>query len=150
MRLGTETGSVMNHLQARMVDGEPVPTIGMGATLLGWTDRYPATIVQVWVKRPGKPGELAGGLTPERQAEGYEVARIELQEDRAKLIGGSEQSEAQEYEFTPNPQAALKTFRKNKAGLWRQVVKGESGRWCDAGGKGLRIGERDAYRDPTF
>ncbi len=42
MKLGTETGSLINHIMAR---GSVMPEIGMGATICGWSDRYPATIV---------------------------------------------------------------------------------------------------------
>lgn len=37
MKLGTETGSVVNHLMSR--GGSNVPVVGKGATELMWTDR---------------------------------------------------------------------------------------------------------------
>lgn len=37
MKLGTETGSVVNHLMSR--DGSGIPVVGKGATELMWTDR---------------------------------------------------------------------------------------------------------------
>ena len=40
-----ETGSLVNHLMGRTA--APTPTIGMGATILGYTDRHAATIVDV-------------------------------------------------------------------------------------------------------
>ena len=54
MNLGTETGSVMNHLMSRMVRGEPAPRVGMGATLLSWTDRHAATVTTgIYVPKHG-------------------------------------------------------------------------------------------------
>lgn len=32
MKLGTQTGSVINHLYSRGVIGQPTPEVGMGAT----------------------------------------------------------------------------------------------------------------------
>lgn len=51
MRLGTQTGSVTNHILSRATIGQPEPTVGMGATLLGWTDRHACTIVEVSMER---------------------------------------------------------------------------------------------------
>lgn len=38
MKLGTQTGSTTNYLMSG-VKGQPAPEIGMGVTLLHWTDR---------------------------------------------------------------------------------------------------------------
>ena len=35
MKLGSQTGSVINHLYSRAVIGQPKPKVGMGCTLLG-------------------------------------------------------------------------------------------------------------------
>lgn len=43
MKLGRETGSLINHLLSH--SKEPAPAVGMGATILGWSDRHPATVV---------------------------------------------------------------------------------------------------------
>lgn len=43
-----ETGSLVNHLYSRMTKGQPQPEVGMGATLLHWSDRSPATIIKVF------------------------------------------------------------------------------------------------------
>ncbi len=44
MKLGTQTGSVINHLHSRAVIGQPEPVVGMGATMLLWSDRRACTI----------------------------------------------------------------------------------------------------------
>ena len=47
MKLGTQTGSLTNHIYSRAVIGQPNPEIGMGATVLCWTDRHAATITAI-------------------------------------------------------------------------------------------------------
>lgn len=45
LRAGTETGSLFNSVISGLA--MPKPTAGMGATVLMWTDRRAATIVEV-------------------------------------------------------------------------------------------------------
>jgi hypothetical protein len=130
MRLGTETASVTNHVMSRAVRGQPDPKIGMGATLLAWTDRYPATIVEVRATK--------------------HTVYITVQEDDAKRIDKNGLSESQTYEFTPNQKARKTTFRRGKNGMWQEVHQNDSGRWASCEGYGLRIGERDKYYDFSF
>jgi hypothetical protein len=48
MKLGTHTGSLTNHIYSRAV---PItPEVGMGCTLLSWSDRHPATIIDIFTK----------------------------------------------------------------------------------------------------
>ena len=90
MRLGSETGSLNNWMMAQYgVD----PEIGMGATILGWTDRYPATIVKV---------------TP---------TQIHVQRDLYRRIDKNGMSEIQQYEYEEDRQAPVEIFRKTKRGL---------------------------------
>lgn len=72
-----------------------IPVVGMGATMMVGTDRYPYTVVDV--------------LTPKK---------IVVQEDHAVLVAGSAMSESQEYEYAPNPNARRITLRKRADGLW--------------------------------
>ncbi|MBI0325563.1 hypothetical protein [Burkholderia plantarii] len=44
---------LVNHLQARAVIGQPEPVVGMGVTILAWTDRYAGTIVKIEKLRSG-------------------------------------------------------------------------------------------------
>ena len=98
MKLGTETGSLINHLAASAAS--PRPEVGMAATLLLWTDRKPATIV--WVSASGKT--------------------LRLQHDYAKRIDNrGPYTEDQDYEYSPNPNGHIETARLTKRG-WR--VKG--------------------------
>ena len=131
LKAGTQTGSLMNHLYSRMTNGQPEPVVGMGATLLGWTDRDPATIVEV---TKTKSGALVIGV----------------QEDKAKRIDNNGFSESQEYEYSANPEAGIDYFRFDEGKGWRGVRKNEKGRLVLTGGGGLRIGEREKYHDFSF
>ncbi len=91
MRLGSETGSLINHLMAQ---SGAVPEIGMGATICGWTDRYPATIVKIT------------------------KTQVHVQEDNYKRIDNrGYYTEDQEYEYSRNPDAYVQIFRMTKRGL---------------------------------
>lgn len=113
-------GSLHNKL---MADGRsPAPEVGMGATILMWSDRHAATIVAV--ERGGK--------------------RVGIKQDNAKLLSGSVFREAQKYEFSPNPDARVEWYSLRKNG--RFVREGES----QSGGRALGIGYRSEYYDPSF
>lgn len=88
MKLGTETGSLMNYLLA----GGNQPAVGMGATILMWTDRKAGTIVKI---------------TP---------TQIHVQEDSVRRIDKNGMSESQEYSYQPNPHGSIHIFRKTKRG----------------------------------
>ena len=49
MKAGTQTGSLVNHLMSQ--DTPIAPEIGMGATILSWTDRNAGTIVKITPKQ---------------------------------------------------------------------------------------------------
>ena len=130
MKLGTQTGSVMNHLYSRMTKGQPKPEVGMGATLLSWTDRHPATITNVEVTK--------------------NFIVLTIQEDDYKLVKGSQMDGSAEYTFTPNTRGRVLHFRFQN-GTWREIMKNaKTGRWNLTRGYGLRIGERGKYYDPCF
>lgn len=90
--------------------------VGDGATYSIGSDRYPCTVVD---------------RTP---------ARVKVQHDDAKFIGGNAMSESQQYEFTPNPNGGIMTFTLRKDGSWRQVGRG--GGYLSPG--------RSKYLDPSF
>jgi len=124
LKLGTQTGSVMNHLFSREVGYEPA--VGDGATILGWTDRYAATVISV------------------------ENGIVTVQQDNAKRVDKNGFSEDQTYEYTPNPQGVTYSYRKGKDGQWQRVVfNTETGRWNKRDGA-IRLGVREEYWDPTF
>lgn len=89
----------------------------MGCTLLYWSDRHAATIIEVINER-----------------------RIVVQRDNAVRTDNNGMSESQEYTFTPNPEAAREEFTLRKNG--RRVRKGES-----INGNALAIGYRKEFYD---
>ena len=91
MKLGTETGSVMNHIFS---GSNTQPEVGMGASILAWTDRYAATIVKVT------------------------RCQIHVRRVTAKMVSGDCQTELCEYEYEENPNAPVMIFRKTKRG-WK-------------------------------
>ena len=151
MKLGTQTNSLVNNLMARGVVGQPTPFLGMGATLLCWTDRNPATITEIYIKL--RKVEIK--VTPEMKVDvDYtlaDVVRIGLQRDHYKRTDNNGMSECQEYEYSPNPTSTVKYFRINKGGLWEGTYQNpETGRWIKDDTYGLKIGVREKYEDPSF
>lgn len=131
MKLGTQTASLTNHLYSRMVKGQPEPEVGMGATILCWTDRQAATIMLTWNEKGTR--------------------FIGVREDTAKRIDKNGLSESQTYEYQPNPDGREYIFRQEKDGRWQQVRQNqETKRWVKVNGEGLRIGSRDHYHDFSF
>lgn len=94
LKAGTETGSLINHIYSGM--NSAAPEVGMGCTILSWTDRNAATIVRV-----------------------IDTKTIEIQEDSAKRVDRNGMSDCQTYEFTPNPDASIQTVKLSKAGAWK-------------------------------
>ncbi len=133
MRLGSDTGSVVNYIQGNATRGQPTPEIGMGVTYLSWTDRHPGTVVSVFEKG------------------GYRY--IGTQEDTAKRTDDNGFSESQEYEYTPNTEAYVQFFRQKKNepdSAWKGCyINSETGRWTKRDSR-IRIGSREKYHDFCF
>ncbi len=130
MKLGTQTGSLINHLYSATSADALTPTVGMAATVLSWTDRSAATVSRVF--RIGR-----------------DVA-VQVQRDTATRTDTNGHSESQTYTYAPNPDAYRDTFR-NVRGLWVAVeLNSESGRYRKVGHGGLLLGTRETYRDPSF
>jgi hypothetical protein len=130
MKLGTETNSLTNHIYSRMTKGQPEPEVGMGATILCWTDRNAATIVDVWTFR--------------------KLVAVTVQEDTATRADKNGISESQDWKYEPNPNGAKSHFARTESGAWREIMVNGNGRFVFADGHGLRIGERESYRDFSF
>lgn len=96
------------------------PTVGMGVTKLGWTDRYPYTIVEV-----------------------INTRRIVVQEDNATRVDQNGMSDYQKWEFSPNPDSARIELAIGRDGQWRE--KGSR-----KGDPVYKIGHRDRYYDFSF
>lgn len=136
MRIGTETASLVNHLYSRATTGQPIPVVGMGVTILSWTDRHAGTIHKVT--------EFGGSKVWQ-----YE---IEVSEDDAKRTDNNGMSECQEYEYTPRPDGYRSIFRfSRKSGEWVSGrINAETGKFKMVRGNGLIIGKRETYHDFSF
>jgi hypothetical protein len=118
------SGSFINTLMGG-TRGAPEPEVGMGATMLSWSDRDPYTIIKV---TPYKSGPNKG------------LAReIVVQEDDSTRTDSNGMSDSQSYTFTPNPNGRTRVVRRRKDGSFRTP-----------GGTQFRIGSRDRYYDYSF
>jgi hypothetical protein len=131
MKLGSQTGSVTNHIYSRATRGQPDPVVGMGATVLCWTDRHAATIIDV---------QLTGKGT---------IVRV--RRDKATRVDSNGFSESQQYLYEPQTSGPFETFLFDGS-RWQELTMNErTGRLNKVkGGRGLRIGEREEYWDPCF
>lgn len=123
------TGNMVNHLYARMTKGQPEPTVGMGATLLGGRDRHAGTIIEVFTK--GK------------------FTYVKVQQDKATRTDSNGMSESQTYSFEPDPTGPVTTYRFRNQ-MWECVYLTEAGRYKVEKYSGLRIGERSEFYDFSF
>ena len=122
-----QTGSLINHLYSR-TDSEP-PYVGMPATLLMWTDRSPATVVDVNMQK----------------------RYVVVQEDDYTRTDSNGYCEQQTYEYARNTEASKHIFRKNKKGQWvLHRLNPQTNRLVKSEGYGLLLGRREKYYDPSF
>lgn len=85
-----------------MESKQPVqPVVGMGATVLMYSDRYAATIVEV--KSP---------------------SRIVIQADRAIRADKNGMCDSQSYNYEPNPQGRTWTVTRRRDGTWKVEYAG--------------------------
>ena len=98
MKAGTETGSLVNYMLSHQDQafGETVK-VGDGATILGWSDRHPATVIEV---------------------KGGKRKTIVIQHDRAIRTDRNGMSEMQSYTYERDPNGEIEEvgFRN---GAWR-------------------------------
>lgn len=125
---------MINALIARAVIGQPVPEVGMGATILYVNDRYPATIISV--DRLGRNHD--GKMLIEVQFDNYVANKMNAADVDA------------DWDFTPNPKGAINLYRQEPTGFWQRVERSAHSNTPHRlvkvkGGPGLRIGERDYY-----
>ncbi len=126
LNLGTQTGSLVNHIASRCI--HPDIQVGMGATLLSWTDRHPATVTEHYTK----------GV--------YEYVVVQSDDYQCVMY----KDELQSYTYHRNCEAETSTFRRKPNTGWQGVYKSRTtGRWNKCCG-GLSIGEREKYYDPCF
>ncbi len=112
------TGSAVNYLMSG-TKGQPEPLIGMGATILMYSDRHACTIVAI-----NKKGNIIG-----------------VQRDKAERTDRGGMSDDQSYSYSPQTDAAIEYFRKRKNGAW--IKNGEPMR----NGTQIALGYRKQYYD---
>lgn len=110
---------VINQILANATS--PAPVIGMGATMYVGSDRHAYSVVEV-----PKP------------------TTVVVKRDTTRPLHANPFSEAQRYEYSPNPDATAETFTLRKGGVW--VREGESLRH----GTRISLGTRSEYYDPSF
>lgn len=112
-------GSFFNMM---MSNGKSTPEVGMGATLLLWTDRHAGTITEV----------------------SEDKKTIKWKADKVSRVDNNGMSDSQDYSYEPNPDAKAMTFTLRKNGKY--VVKGAPMKQ----GMVLSVGHRSEYYDYTF
>ena len=138
MKLGTETGSVVNHVMSRATRGQPEPVVGMGATICSWTDRHGGTITTVTK------------TTKSIKKEKITFTVVGVKRDNAKVVKGTTMDGTAEYEYTPNDKAH-EAFWGFINGRWISLYQNNKGTFfIYKNGEGLAIGYRDEYYDPCF
>lgn len=140
LKLGTQTGSMTNHLMSHSINSDPV--VGMSATLLFWSDRSAATVQEV-TRKNGK-------------------MLVTVTRDKTRLISGSTMSEDQEYEHISDPSGQVYYFMKYGE-EWCRVYHKQisydkeldvpifSKRFSkDSNSTRIMFGHKESYRDPYF
>lgn len=113
-------GSLINMISGS--DPQLAPEVGMGATILMWSDRKAATVIAV--SKSGKS--------------------LTVQYDKAIRTDSYGMSDAQSYRYERNPEGATAEYTKRKNGQW--VRKGDPVK----GGQRLGLGYRDHHYDYSF
>lgn len=117
-----ETNSLVNEILAGGQD--PIPQVGMGATILLWTDRVAGTIVAVVRFKSG----------PHKGA----PRKVVVQRDRAVRTDHNGIGDGQTYRYERDSHNFRETFHRTHGGKW----KSEAGR--------LFVGWRLEYHDYSF
>jgi len=127
LKLGTETGSLINHLYSRSAQIDEI-AVGVGATILSWSDRRAGTIIEVGANKAG------------------EITEFCVQIDKATRTDTNGMSDAQTYSYEADPNGC--TYRI------KRVTRGKAkGQWRVGGtkdGQGVLIGKRDKHFDYSF
>ncbi|MDD3029864.1 MAG: hypothetical protein PHS57_06265 [Alphaproteobacteria bacterium] len=120
--MGQMVGGLMNRLGERAIG--PEPEVGMGCTEFMYSDRHAYTVVEI-LSKPGTP-----------------VKRVVVTRDIATRIDNYGMSDAQDYEYTTDPNGIRRILRLNKWGQWKEEGSPD--------GSSYGMGRRDEYYDYTF
>ena len=123
MKLGRDTGSLINHV---MSCSSLAPEVGMGATILSWSDRNPATVI-------GWNGKL-----------------LTVQYDKAIRTDSNGMSECQQYDYERDPDGAIRHYKLTPKGWFEVSFNEETQRWNTVGKGGVAVGYREKFYDYSF
>lgn len=127
MKLGTQTGSLMNHIMANTSVEEI--TVGTPATFLSWTDRHPGTIIDVYEK--GKFTYL--------KVRRDDVVYHKDRSGNFDIVDGSDDN-VQMFRFKTDGSSGFQKYGLNPY----------TNRYGKIGDGGLAVGFREYYYDPSF
>lgn len=128
MKLGTQTGSLMNHLLADTVTEGEIK-VGMGATFLSWTDRHPGTLIEKFTK----------GAFTYLKVRRDDVVYHEDRSGKFDIVDGSDDN-FQMFRFKTD----------GSSGFQKVGINPATGRYVKWGDGGLALGRREYYYDPSF
>ena len=107
-------GSLNNRMMENTL--QPIPTVEMGATVSGYSDRHPYTITGISEKT----------ITITQNVQGNEITRtyprkITAIQDEFKVISGSMHDGSAKYEFSPGKKESEETYIfHKKSGLYKK------------------------------
>lgn len=116
--------SMINRALSRCSDN---PELGGGATVLHWSDRFPATVIAIITYKSGP----RKGLPKE----------VIVQHDTAVIVSGEEYDGSAQYEYHRDEDGTMIAFTVRKDGKWRQ-----KNNYSPV----VIFGTRDRYHDPHF
>ena len=121
---------MLNQIFSRM--NQPEPKVGLGATVLAYTDRYAGTIIKVWTKGKSK--------------------YITIQRDASHRTDNNNMSDCQSYDYKPDANGVTWTFKSLDGKPSYEVKYNDiTNKWNRyEGGLRLLIGHRNEYYDYTF
>jgi hypothetical protein len=94
-------GNLINRLMESSTQTTPV--VGMGATLISYSDRAAATVIEV-----------------------INQNLIKVQRDTSTRIDSLGMTDCQTYEYAPNPKGGVEVYRRNKHGKWVSKYSSQS------------------------
>lgn len=106
MNLSQPTNSLQSNIMHASVKGAPVPTVGMGVTILCWTDRYVGTINKVINEKE------------------FHFTIDETVADKSKDCSMGHQN----WIHTPQPDGAKRIAMMGRDGRWYEARKTKTGR----------------------
>tara|TARA_R110000868_G_scaffold27638_1_gene104557 strand:- start:332 stop:673 length:342 start_codon:yes stop_codon:yes gene_type:complete len=112
-----QTASLTNLL---LLNATPEPYVGQPATLCGWTDRTPGTVIEIVRFRTG--------------ARAGQVKAVHVQEDTYTRTDNLGMSDGQTYNYARDPSGRITEHKIDKCGRF----------------EGLSLGVRERYYDYSF